>query len=94
MSSPSVPSLTIAGLQPHACGLPVPLSDDIERLETLFSEVLAEQEGAAFVALSRKLMETAHEHDMTPTKLLEAIPELTDSAVCARLLRWLANPRP
>ena len=87
MSSPSVSSPLIAGLQPRACGLPAPLSADIECLEALFSEVLAEQEGAAFVALSRKLMETAHEDAMTPTKLLEAIPELTDSAVCARLLR-------
>lgn len=82
MSSP-----TIAGLQPRACGLPAPLSDDIERLEVLFSEVLTEQEGAAFVALARRLMETAHEDGMTPAKLLERLPELGDASTCARLLR-------
>ena len=82
MSSP-----TIAGLQPRTCGLPAPLSDDIERLETLFSEVLAEQEGADFVAMSRKLMETAHEEGMTPAKLMTVLPELADAALCARLLR-------
>jgi len=78
---------TLAGLDPHAYGLPAALSEDIERLEALFSEVLTVQEGADFVTLAHRLMDLAHAEDATPASLLAALPELDDASLCARLLR-------
>lgn len=80
---------SLAGLLPRECGLPEPLSDDIELLDRLFARVLAEQEGDAFLELAHRFIQVAHSEGTTPAALFAALPELADPATCSSLLRAL-----
>jgi phosphoenolpyruvate carboxylase len=60
-----------------------PLSDDVELIDALLGEVVAEQQGAELLQLIRRVYEDTGE----PSTLPERIPELQDPLVVQRLLR-------
>ncbi|MFM7322305.1 MAG: phosphoenolpyruvate carboxylase [Armatimonadota bacterium] len=78
---------SLADLQPRACGLPDALSDDIEWLDRIFAQVLAEQEGTMFLETAKRVLVASANPDATPESVFAAVPELSDPATCAGFLR-------
>lgn len=80
---------SLAGLLPRECGLPEPLADDIELLDRLFAQVLAEQEGEQFLELAHRFIQVSHGEGTTPAELVAAVPELAVPENCSAVLRAL-----
>ncbi len=72
-------------LDPRACGLSDPLSDDIERLDQLLGAALEAQGDSALIGLARRLRDHEPDDDLTP--LWDRYPELQQPETAQALVR-------